>query len=138
MTDFGPWLRPTLLGPFLSTMGVVTLAHLVLGDHAADQVLFTGHVFDSWVVSMFVAAIVSCGLVVNLIVADVTLLWLKWRKLPTGGGAWMSALLAPIALHFAMQLFSGVPETMLDAVLAIVLPFPIAAFVIRFVFGSKP
>jgi hypothetical protein len=138
MTDFGPWVRPLLIGPFLSTFGVVTILHLLLGDHAADEVLFAGHAFDSWLVSMLISGFIAAGIVVNLIVADVALLAVKMRRLPTGFGAWLGALLSPFALHLAMQFFSGVPESTLDWVMHFVLPFPISAFVLRFALGRKP
>ena len=58
--------------------------------------------------------------------------------LPTGFGAWMSSMLAPVALHFALQFFAGAPESMLESVLRFVVPFPASALALRFVLGRKP
>jgi hypothetical protein len=119
-------------------MGIVTIAHLLLGHDTADDVLYAGEHFDSWLISMMIAGFASAAIVVSLIFADVSLLALKWRKLPTGAGAWLSSMLAPVALHFTMQFFSGAPESMLELVLRIVLPFPVSALLVRFALGSKP
>jgi hypothetical protein len=137
MTDFGPWLRPTMLGPFVTMWGLVTVSHLALGG-AGEEVLLAGQHFDSWVMSMLLAGFIASALVVSLIFADVALLWLKWRKLPSGFGGWMSSLLAPFALFYAWNLVGGGGESMLEAALAIALPFPASALVTRFVLGRKP
>lgn len=137
MTDFGPWLRPTLLGPFVTMFALVTIAHLAVGG-AADEVLLLGQHFDSWVMSMLLTGFVASAIVVSLIFADVALLAAKMRRLPTGFGAWMSSLLAPFALFFAWHLVPGHGESVLESVLAFALPFPISALAIRFVIGRKP
>lgn len=138
MTDFAPWLRPTLLGPFVTIFGLVTFSHLVMGG-SADQVIFAGHEFDSWVMSMLIASFLAAAIVVSLIVADVTLLAAKVRKLPTGFGAWLSSLLAPFALFVAWHLVGqDGGSSVLESVLRFALPFPASALFVRFALGRKP
>jgi len=137
MTDFAPWLRPTLLGPFITLFGLVSVSHALLGG-AADALLLAGHEFDTWLVAMLFAGMIASPIVVSLIVADVMLLAAKMRRLPTGFGAWLGSLLAPFALFFAWHLVGDHGETMLGAVLAFALPFPASALAIRFVLGRKP
>ena len=137
MTDFAPWLRPTLLGPFVTMFALVTSSHLALGG-AADEVLLLGHRFDSWVMAMLIAGFISCAIVVSLIVSDVVLLAAKLRRLPTGFGGWMSSMLAPFALFFAWRLVGEGGESMLETALVIAVPFPASALVTRFVLGRKP
>ncbi len=136
MNDFGPWIRPTLVGPFLTTFGLVTLAHLVGGD--ASAFWLADHQFDSWLVSMVLTGFVTAGIVVSLIVADVALLAMTWRKLPTGLGAWIGAMLAPFALWLGWHLAGGPSETVLEGVLRFVVPFPLSALAVRWVFGRRP
>jgi len=138
VNDFTPWLRPTILGPFLGSYALVTYAHLVYGERA-DEVLFAGQHFDSWVVSILLTSFVAAALVVSLIVADVGLLRMKMRRLPTGLGAWLGALLAPIALHFGwMALLPGEATSILDLALRIAIPFPTSALVLRLLLGRRP
>lgn len=137
MTDFGPWIRPTLLGPFVTLYALVTISHLALGG-AADGVLLLGQETDAWAVAMLFASFIASGIVVSLIVADVALLAVKVRKLPTGFGAWLSSLLAPFALMLAWHLVPGSGESVLEAVLALAIPFPASALLVRFVLGQKP
>lgn len=136
MNDFGPWIRPTVAGPFLTTFGLVTLAHLVGGD--ASAFWLADHQFDSWLVSMVLTGFVTAGLVVSLIVADVVLLAMKSRKLPSGLGAWMSSMLAPFALWLGWHLVGAPSESVLEGVLRFVIPFPASALVIRWALGRRP
>lgn len=138
MTDFGPWLRPTLLGPFVTILGLVTMSHLALGG-AGDAVIFAGHEFDSWVMSMLIASFLASAVVVSLILSDVALLAAKLRKLPTGFGGWFSSLLAPFALFVAWHVIGqDGGSSVLESVLRFALPFPASALVVRFALGRKP
>jgi len=137
MSDFAPWLRPTLLGPFVTLFGLVTISHLAVGG-ALDEVILAGHSFDSWVFAMAFAAMLGSPIVVSLILADVMLLAAKLRRLPRGFGAWLSAMLAPFALFFAWHVIGDGGESALEAVLALLLPFPVSALAVRFVLGQKP
>lgn len=135
MNDFSPWLRPTLLGPFVSSLGLVTLSHLTIGE----QVLFAGHRFDSWLVSMMVTGFIAAGVVVNLILADVALLKMKLRRLPTGFRGWASSMVAPIAVFSAWaKLGLGDGESMLELVVRIVAPMIAMAYATRLFLGSRP
>lgn len=138
MTDFGPWLRPTLLGPFITIFGLVTVSHAALGG-AADAMIFAGHELDSWLMAMLIGGFLASAIVVSLIVADVSLLAAKLRKLPSGLGAWLSALLAPFALFVAWHLVGqDQAASVLEAVLRFALPFPASALVVRFALGRRP
>jgi len=68
----------------------------------------------------------------------VMLLAVKVRRLPTGFGAWLGAMIAPFALFFAWHLIGGESETVLETALSIALPFPASALFVRFVIGRKP
>ncbi len=141
MTDFAPWIRPTLLGPFLTMFALATVSHLALGG-AADVLFLPGFLagqhFDSWVIAMLFSSVIASGVVVSLIAADVMLLAVKVRRLPTGFGAWLGAMIAPFALFFAWHLIGGESESVLEAALSIALPFPASALFVRFVIGRKP
>jgi hypothetical protein len=138
MTDFGSWLRPTMLGPFVTIFGLVTISHFALGG-AADDVIFAGHRFDSWLMSMLIAGFLGAAIVVSLIFADVALLSAKFRKLPTGLGAWMSSLLAPFALFVAWHVIGqDGGASVLESVLRFVVPFPASALFVRFALGKSP
>lgn len=137
ITDLGSWLRPTLLGPFVTLYGLVTVSHLALGG-AIDGAVLLGQETDAWAVAMLIASFVASGIVVSLICADVALLAAKLRRLPTGFGAWLGGLLAPFALMLAWHLVPGQGESVLEGVLAFALPFPISALALRLVLGQKP
>ena len=137
MTDFAPWLRPTLLGPFVTMFALVTSSHLALGG-AADEIVLLGHHFDSWVMGMLIAGFISCAIVVSLIMADVMLLAAKLRRLPTGLGGWLSSMLAPFALFLAWRFVGEGGDSMLEMALTIAVPFPASALITRFVLGRKP
>jgi hypothetical protein len=138
MTDFTPWLRPTIVGPFLGMYALVTFAHLAFGDRA-DEVLYAGHHFDSWVLSILITSFVAAALVVSLIVADLALLRMKLRRLPTGFGAWLGGLLAPVALHVGwMTMLPGEAGSMLDLALRFAIPFPASTLALRLLIGRRP
>lgn len=138
MTDFGSWLRPTMLGPFVTIFALVTISHLAIGG-AADEVIFAGHQFDSWVMSMLIASFLGAAIVVSLIFSDVALLAAKVRKLPSGFGGWLSSMLAPLALFVGWHLVGqDGGSSVLESVLRFVVPFPASALFVRFVLGKKP
>ncbi len=135
MNDFSPWIRPTLLGPFLSCFGLVTAAHFTLGE----QVLYSGHRFDSWLVSMMITGFFAAGMVVNLILADVALLRLKMRRLPTGLRGWASSMAAPLGVFFVWStLGMGQGDSVIELVVRIVAPMVAVAYATRIVLGGRP
>jgi hypothetical protein len=137
MTDFAPWLRPAIFGPFLTMAALVSFSHLAT-DGAADGVFLAGQRFDSWLVAMLLASFVSAALSVNVILADVALLRAKSRKLPTGVGAWLSAMLTPVGLFLGWHLLSAPSESILEAVIRFGAPFPASALALRWLFGQRP
>ncbi|MBN8613589.1 MAG: hypothetical protein J0L92_23540 [Deltaproteobacteria bacterium] len=135
MNDFRPWIRPTVLGPFLTTFSFVAIAHLTFGE----EVLLAGHRLDSLLLGLLTMGFFSSALVVMLIMADVTFLQRKWRKLPTGGSAWLSSMLAPV---FTFGLWSrlgwGDGESVPETVARIVIPMAVSCYGLRLFFGKKP
>src|SRR5258706_12714493 len=92
MTSMSDWLKPTLLGPLLVTWVTTTLGTVLVGMHT-----LSGGRFDSWLLGMLIASFFASGLGGMLVTADVALLAWKLRKLPTGGGGWVSRCLRPFA-----------------------------------------
>ncbi|MCZ7683978.1 MAG: hypothetical protein M5U28_36500 [Sandaracinaceae bacterium] len=134
MTSFGPWLKPTLLGPLLTTWGLTTLGSVLVGMHA-----LSGGRFDSWLVGMLVASFFGAGLGVLLIAVDVVLLKAKLRSLPDGGARLdlVPALAARRLLHLEPPL-PAAPESVAGTVLFIVAPMTAACFGARLLFGARP
>lgn len=135
MTDFTPWLRPTLFGPFLTTWSFATLAHLVAGA----LVLPNGERLDGWLLSMLLMSFFGAACVVGLLLADVALLRTGLRQLPTHGRAWLSALLAPVGVYAAWMIFGlGDGESIPQLVFSIGAPFVLAPLALRFALGQRP
>lgn len=137
--DFLPWIRPTLLGPFWTSWGFTTLAHMTLGLSVATLGHVTGVGFDDWIVAIMLVSFFSALVVVGLIASDVTLLKLKLRALPTGLSVWASSLLAPVGVWMAWHFFGmGDGDSMLELVLRIMIPIFAVPFVLRLMFGRAP
>lgn len=132
MTSLRPWLAPTLLGPLTVMWGLATLGSLVMG---AD-VISLGLV-DDWALLMLWATFFGSTMGVFLVGADVTLLKLKMRRLPTGMQAWMSSLGTPFACYGAWMLLPP-PSTPLGGALFVLGPMFGAALVTRLLLGSRP
>lgn len=133
MTDFTPWIRPTLLGPFLTSWALTTLSSLTVGAAVA-----TFGYFDDWLVAMLIVSFFAGLCVTSLIFSDLVLLKLKLRALPTGAAAWLTSLAAPIAIWMAWAFFGLDGETVLETVLRIAAPIAIVPFVLRLVLGRAP
>lgn len=134
MTDFTPWIRPTLKGPFLTVWGFTTLAHLTFGVS-----VLSGGRFDGWMLGMLFGSFFAATCVAALIFADLVLLRMKARKLPTGGAAWLSAMLAPIAIWMGWAwLGMGDGENVPEIVLRIAGPVLVGPLALRLVLGSAP
>jgi hypothetical protein len=132
MTTFTPWLRPTLLGPLLTLWTLTTLGSVLVGMEA-----LSGGRFDNWLVGMLWVSFFGCALGVILIAVDVLLLKLGWRQLPTGGRAWISSCLTPLAVFFIWTLpFWPQPETVLGLVAFLTLPMFAASFGSRMLFSA--
>lgn len=135
MTDFTPWLRPTLFGPFVTTWSFTTLAHVIAGT----LVLPNGERLDGWLVSMLVMSFFGAACVVGLLAADLVLLKAGLRKLPTNGTAWLSALLTPAGVYVTWMIFGlGDGESIPMLVLSIGAPFLTAPLGLRFALGQRP
>lgn len=135
MNDFAPWLRPTLLGPFVTTWSFATLAHLVAGA----LVLPNGERLDSWLVTMLSVSFFAASVVVGLLSADLVLLRGKLRRLPTHGRAWASSLLAPIGVWVAYSMLSWDDvESIAQLVSMIGAPILAAPLALRWALGSRP
>lgn len=136
MTDFRPWLRPTLYGPFLTTWVSATL--LLLAQSVL--VLPNGERLDQWLVMLFGASFFAAMCVVGLLSADLALLRTKQRKLPTGGRAWVTSLLAPISVWVAWNLVGwGDEDTSIPVAVALIAwPFLGGPLALRWALGERP
>jgi hypothetical protein len=133
MTNFGDWLKPTLLGPMLTMWTLATLVSLTIGMAAV-----TGGRLDTWLQGMLIASFFAAGLVVLLLAADLFLLKMKWRKLPTGTRAWISSILSPFAVMVIWNLpFFPPPSSVLGLVLFITVPMSLGALGVRMLFGER-
>lgn len=133
MTSLRPWLKPTLLGPLLTTWGLGTLGAILVGAAA-----LSGGRLDGWLQLMIFATFFGCAIGVILVGVDVVLLKLQWRALPTGGRAWLSSLLTPIFVFVLWNLGFFQPETMFGVVLWLFGPMFLAAVGSRLVFSARP
>lgn len=137
MTDFTTWIRPTLYGPFVTTWGVATLLSLTQGLALA---LPNGERLDGWLALLLSTSFFAAMVVVGLLTADLALLRLGLRKLPTNGRAWLSALLAPFGVWATWMIFGWGDED--SSVLAIVCligtPFVAAPLALRWLLGERP
>jgi len=132
MTTLRPWLAPTLLGPLCVMWGLATLGSLVMGVEAISFGLL-----DDWALLMMWATFFGSTMGVFLVGADVTLLKLKWRRLPTGLQAWLSSVATPFACYGAWVLLPP-PSTPLGGALFVLGPMFAAALVTRTLLGSRP
>ncbi|MCC6875321.1 MAG: hypothetical protein IT378_13525 [Sandaracinaceae bacterium] len=133
MTNFGDWLKPTLLGPQLVMWVTTTLGAILVGMHA-----LSGGRFDSWLLGMLFASFFAAGISVLLLGADVILLKAGRRKLPTGGRAWLSSCLAPFGVFAIWSLPWPPPESVLGVVIFLTAPMAASALLVRALFGDKP
>jgi hypothetical protein len=134
MTSFGDWLKPTLLGPLLTTWSLTTLGQVLVGMH-----VLSGGRFDNWLLGMLFASFFGAGLGVLLVGVDVLLLRLKWRRLPTGGRAWISSLLSPLGVFFILSLpFLPPPQSALGTVITLLGSMSAATFGARMLFSQRP
>ena len=131
----GGWLRPTLIGPWISVYGAVTAA-AALG---IDRGLF-GKVVG-WTLGMVIGTAWTFVFCLTLILVDVALLAVKIRTLPSGKKGWGAALLSPFAVFgiYAAappyQFIKYGPWAIVGAVLA---PMLVVAIVARVFAGQKP
>lgn len=137
MNDFTPWLRPTLYGPFVTTWGMATLLAITQG---MTLVLPNGERLDNWIALLFTTSFFAAMVVVGLLAADLALLRAKLRKLPTGGRAWLSSLLAPAGVWLAWSIFGWGDEdsTVPSLVFMIAWPFLGAPLALRWFLGERP
>lgn len=132
MSSFRPWLVPTLAGPFVTMWTLVTIAFLLVG-----QAQILGERLDSWALAMVLSGFLAAGQVVALLVADVALLKLKWRRLPTGARVWLSSLASP----FVVQTVFMIPlpiESIAGLAAWVVVGMLGAATANRLLFGTAP
>jgi fructose-specific phosphotransferase system IIC component len=130
MTHFTPWIRPTLLGPFITTWSLVTLTTLTFGARIA-----TLGQYDHWLIAMLSASMFTGLIVCSLIAADVFLLQRKLRQLPTGASAWMTSMLAPVGVWFTWHVLGFGDGDIPSAVFHIAAPILLVPFPLRLLFG---
>lgn len=131
----GGWLRPTLIGPWISVYGAVTAA-ATLG---IDKGLF-GKVVG-WALGMAIGTVWTFVFCLMLVLVDVALLAAKVRTLPDGRRGWGAALASPFAVFgvYALappyQFYKYGPWAVLAAILA---PMLVVAIGARVIAGRKP
>jgi hypothetical protein len=138
-SDFRPWIRPTLIGPFLTTWAFATLGSIGGGgDGEHAWVLPNGERLDQWIVLMLSASVFASVVVVGLIAADLVLLRARMCALPSGASAWTSSLLAPIAVWITWSFFGWGDGSL--PMLALMAGWPILAapLALRLVLGARP
>jgi hypothetical protein len=131
----GGWLRPTLIGPWISVYGAVTAA-AALG---IDRGIF-GKVIG-WTLGMIVGTAWTFVFCLMLVLVDVALLAVKVRTLPSGKKGWGAALLSPFVVFGGYvlappyQFLKYGPWAVAGAVL---LPMLVVAIGARLLAGQKP
>lgn len=136
ITKLGPWAWPTLLGPFLPGWALVTWAAIV-GDEQSLSAVIPFFDVDGWALAMLLVSVASAVVAFHLVVVDVLLLRLRLRALPTGGRAWLSGLLAPVATVLAWA-FLPTGDGGARTVLTVALGFAIGALAVRLLLGKRP
>jgi hypothetical protein len=137
MTDFRPWIRPTPLGPFATTLTYATLA-ILLSSGSAALVLPNGDRIDAWFAALLTLSFFAAMCVVGLLAADLFFLKLQLRRLPTYSRAWTSSVLAPVAVLALWMVFGWSEGSMPELVLSILWPFAAGPLALRFFFGERP
>src|SRR3954469_5013900 len=97
----GGWLRPTLLAPWISVYGAVTLGVLLGFDYGGKA----GKI-AAWVAGMLAGSVWSFVFCTMLILVDLALLGIKIRTLPEGQRGWLCAFGAPLP---ALAVYSVLP-----------------------------
>jgi hypothetical protein len=138
MSDFAPWIRPTLLGPFVTTWGLATLGSIGDGSAAPSWALPNGERLDQWLLLLVSASLFASVVVVGLIVADLVLLRAKMCALPSGASAWTSSMLAPVAVWITWGFFGWGEGSIPMLVLMITWPIFAAPLLLRVAFGARP
>lgn len=134
MTSFAPWLKPTLLGPLLTSWAYMTFGTWLMGTAA-----ITGGTLDDWAIGMVWASAFGCMLGVATVAVDVLLLRARLRRLPTGVRAWASSLLSPLGVVLVLQLpFWGPPETVAGFVAMFAGSMFGGPLLLRLLLGSRP
>jgi len=114
------------------TWGFATLGALSIGAAA-----LTFGFAENWAILMMWATFLGSTTGVALVGADVFLLALKWRSLPTGVAAWLSAMVAPVICYGAWITLPP-PANEIGLVLFVTAPIAGAAVLSRMFFGSRP
>jgi hypothetical protein len=132
----GGWLRPTLIAPWLTVYGAVTLGVLLGFDYGGRA----GKV-AAWLAGMLAGSVWAFAFCTMLVVVDLALLAVKIRTLPAGRRGWLGAFLSPLpalavytVLPWKEIALSG-PWTVAGAVL---IPMSIVAIMGRVLSGQKP
>lgn len=131
----GGWLRPTLLGPWISVYAAITAA-VLLGVDAG----VIGKVLG-WAVLMAVGSVWTFVFCIFLVVTDLALLAVKIRTLPNGKRAWLTTTLSPLAVFGIYRV--APPHTFYNygpwaVVAAILVPMFVVASAVRLFAGAKP
>lgn len=128
------WLAPTMLGPWISVYSAVSV-YAAFGPEGR----FLGR-WAMWAMGMLAGSLVAAMYVLVLVIADVLLLALRQRMLPTGRRAWAMALGSPLLLGASYVVFAphGFYKYGPWAIAAALLvPMIVSAFSVRVFAGTK-
>lgn len=131
----GGWLRPTLIGPWISVYGAVTAA-AALG---IDRGLF-GKVVG-WTLGMIIGTAWTFVFCLTLLLVDVALLAVKLRTLPAGKKGWGAALLSPLAVFGVYTLappYQFIKYGPWAIAAAVLVPMFVVALAARVFAGRRP
>ncbi|MEM9068614.1 MAG: hypothetical protein AAGE52_08915 [Myxococcota bacterium] len=131
--DISRWVRPTLLGPFLTCWGIVTMAAMTQSLDSL-RALFD---VESWALAMLLISFFASAVAVCLVAVDVTLLRFKTRKLPSGAKGWVGAMLAPVATTILLMFLPSSDE-IVPQVLRFAGALWIGALGVRLLLGTRP
>lgn len=130
----GGWLRPTLIGPWLSVYGTVT----AIAGLGIDRGLF-GKVIG-WTLGMVLGSVWAFVFCTLLVAVDLLLLAVRVRTLPSGRRGWATGLLAPpmvFAVYAVAPPYSFYPYGPWAVVGAVVAPMVVVAALTRLFAGQK-
>lgn len=129
------WLTPTLIAPWISVYGAVT----VIAALGIDRGLF-GKVLG-WTVGMLLGSVWAFVFCAVLIAVDLALLGVKVRTLPAGRRGWALSFLSPLLVFAA---YVAVPPYKFYAAgpwaiaAAVAVPMILVAMGMRIFAGTKP
>jgi hypothetical protein len=122
------WFAPILFGPFIGASIFATIKAILNVSLVA------------WPVYLMIAFGVAVVQVLVFATVDITLLWMRLRLLPTGTPAWWQAIVAPVIVGLATNLFPRPQPAFIGFIIALIVigPMLVTTIGMRVFFGTKP